>query len=77
MAVQALKNGAYDYVTKPLEPDEIAHIIKNALSHRRTQEENVRLRETVADDLCASRDIIGQSVAMKKVFDAIETVGPI
>ncbi len=48
-AVQALKNGAYDYVTKPLDPDEIAHIIKKALSHRRTQEENVRLKETVAE----------------------------
>src|SRR3954454_23695499 len=74
-AVQALKNGAYDYVTKPLDPDEIAHIIKNALSHRRTQEENVRLRETVAE-ISQHPDIIGQSVAMKKVFDAIETVGP-
>jgi DNA-binding NtrC family response regulator len=74
-AVQALKNGAYDYVTKPLDPDEIAHIIKNALSHRRAQEENVRLRETVAE-ISQHPDIIGQSVAMKKVFDAIETVGP-
>jgi two-component system response regulator HydG len=74
-AIQALKNGAYDYVTKPLDPDEIAHIIKNALSHRRAQEENVRLRETVAE-ISQHPDIIGQSVAMKKVFDAIETVGP-
>jgi DNA-binding NtrC family response regulator len=74
-AVQALKNGAYDYVTKPLDPDEIAHIIKNALSHKRAQEENVRLRETVAE-ISQHPDIIGQSVAMKKVFDAIETVGP-
>ena len=31
-AVQALKNGAYDYVTKPLDPDEIAHMVKKALS---------------------------------------------
>ena len=30
-AVQALKNGAYDYVTKPLDPDEIAHMVNNAL----------------------------------------------
>ena len=74
-AVEALKNGAYDYVTKPLDPDEIAHIVKNALSHRQAQEENVRLRETVAE-ISAHPDIIGQSVAMKKIFDAIETVGP-
>jgi DNA-binding NtrC family response regulator len=74
-AVEALKNGAYDYVTKPLDPDEIAHIVKNALSHRRAREENVRLRETVAE-IAQHPDLIGQSVAMKKVFDAIETVGP-
>ena len=48
-AVAALKNGAYDYVTKPLDPDEIAHLINKAMSHRRTQQENVRLRETVAE----------------------------
>src|SRR3954451_16586938 len=74
-AVQALKNGAYDYVTKPLDPDEIAHIIKNALSHRHTREENLRLRETVAE-ITQHPDMVGQSAAMKKVFDAIETVGP-
>lgn len=74
-AVQALKNGAYDYVTKPLDPDEIAHIIKNALSHRHAREENVRLRETVAE-ISQHPELIGQSAAMKRVFDAIETVGP-
>src|SRR3954468_4013743 len=74
-AVQALKNGAYDYVTKPLDPDEIAHIVKNALSHRHTREENLRLRETVAE-ITQHPDMVGQSAAMKKVFDAIETVGP-
>jgi ActR/RegA family two-component response regulator len=40
-AVAALKNGAYDYVTKPLDPDEIAHLVKNALAHKRTEQENV------------------------------------
>jgi two-component system, NtrC family, response regulator HydG len=74
-AVEALKNGAYDYVTKPLDPDEIAHIVKNALSHRRAREENVRLRETVAE-ISQHPDMVGQSAAMKRVFDAIETVAP-
>src|SRR3954464_1801872 len=74
-AVEALKNGAYDYVTKPLDPDEIAHIVKKALAHRRAEKENVRLRETVAE---ATRpgDLVGQSAAMRKVLEAIETVGP-
>jgi DNA-binding NtrC family response regulator len=45
-AVTALKNGAYDYVSKPLDPDEIAHLVKKALAHRRAEKENVQLRAT-------------------------------
>jgi len=74
-AVQALKNGAYDYVSKPLDPDEIAHLVKKAIAHRRTEQENVRLRETVAE-VARPEEMVGQSAAMQKVFDAIETVGP-
>jgi two-component system, NtrC family, response regulator HydG len=74
-AVAALKNGAYDYVTKPLDPDDIAHQVQKALSHRKVQQENVRLRETVAE-VQRPPDMVGQSQAMRKVFDAIETVAP-
>ena len=74
-AVAALKNGAYDYVTKPLDPDEIAHLVKNALAHKRTAQENVLLRETVAE-VARPGDLVGQSGPMRKIFDAIETVGP-
>jgi DNA-binding NtrC family response regulator len=74
-AVAALKNGAYDYVTKPLDPDEIAHLIKNALTQKRTAQENVLLRETVAE-VARPEDMVGQSGPMRKVFEAVETVGP-
>jgi DNA-binding NtrC family response regulator len=74
-AVAALKNGAYDYVTKPLDPDEIAHLVKKALSHKHTEAENALLKQTVAE-INKPEDIVGQGVAMKKIFDAIETVGP-
>ena len=74
-AVTALKNGAYDYVTKPLDPDEIAHLVKNALAHKRTAQENVLLRATVAE-IARPGELIGQSSAMRKIFDAVETVGP-
>jgi len=74
-AVAALKNGAYDYVTKPLDPDEIAHLVKKALAHRRAEKENVRLREAVAE-ITRPSEIVGRSPAMRKVFGAIETVGP-
>ncbi len=74
-AVAALKNGAYDYVNKPLDPDEITHLIAKAMSHRLTQKENTRLKETVAE-IAGPSEIIGQGAAMKRIFDAVETVAP-
>ena len=74
-AVAALKNGAYDYVTKPLDPDEIAHLVKKAMAHKQTEQENVRLRATV-EEVARPEDIVGQSTVMNRLFDAIETVGP-
>jgi two-component system response regulator HydG len=75
-AVTALKNGAYDYITKPLDPDDVAHLVSNALSHRRTLEENVRMREVIALQAVHPSHIIGQSPAMQKIFQAISTVAP-
>lgn len=74
-AVAALKNGAYDYVSKPFDPDDIAHTVHNALSHQRARQENARLRETVAS-VVRPQEIVGQSSAMVRVFEAIQTVGP-
>jgi two-component system, NtrC family, response regulator HydG len=74
-AVAALKMGAYDYVTKPLDPDEIGHLIGNAIAQRRTKEENQRLRDVVAETAQPS-GMVGQSAAMRKIFEAIETVAP-
>jgi len=81
-AVQALKNGAYDYISKPFDPEEVAHLVRNAIAHRRAERENLRLRETVAElsggPTAEGRpwDITGQSAAIRHVLDAIETVGP-
>ena len=74
-AVSALKNGAYDYVSKPFDPDDIAHTVHNALAHKRAEQENVRLRETVAS-VARPQEIVGQSSAMVRLFEAIQTVGP-
>ena len=74
-AVAALKNGAYDYVSKPFDPDDIAHTVHNALALKRTQQENERLRETVAS-VVRPQEIVGQSAPMIRVFEAIQTVGP-
>jgi two-component system response regulator HydG len=74
-AVTALKNGAYDYISKPFDPDDMAHTVHNALAHKRVEKENVRLRETVAS-VVRPQEMIGQSPAMIRVFEAIQTVGP-
>ena len=74
-AVAALKNGAYDYVAKPFDPDDITHTIHNALAHRSSERENARLREAVAT-MAQPKEFIGQSPAMMRVFEAIQTVGP-
>jgi DNA-binding NtrC family response regulator len=74
-AVAALKNGAYDYVSKPFDPDDMAHTVHNALAHKRAEKENERLRETVAS-VARPQEMVGQSPAMIRVFEAIQTVGP-
>jgi DNA-binding NtrC family response regulator len=74
-AVAALKNGAYDYVTKPFDPDDIAHTVQNALAHKRAEQEITRLRETVVATTLP-KELIGQSETMTRVFEAIRTVGP-
>ena len=74
-AVAALKNGAYDYVSKPFDPDDMAHTVHNALAHKRVEKENERLRETVAS-VVRPQEMIGQSPAMTRVFEAIQSVGP-
>ncbi|HUP61261.1 MAG TPA: sigma-54 dependent transcriptional regulator [Thermoanaerobaculia bacterium] len=74
-AVVALKQGAYDYITKPLDPDDVAHLVQNALAHRRTAEENIRMKQVI-EQHATTHPIIGQSAAIQKVYHAIETVAP-
>jgi DNA-binding NtrC family response regulator len=73
-AVATLRNGAYDYITKPLDPEETAHLVAKALSHKRTEQENVRLKEQIEEQVHV--DLVWRSDAMKKVNEAIETVAP-
>jgi DNA-binding NtrC family response regulator len=74
-AVRALKNGAYDYITKPFDPDELVHLVKKAISHRTAAKEVVRLRENLSE-IFPDMNIIGKSAAMKRVVEMIETVAP-
>jgi DNA-binding NtrC family response regulator len=72
-AVRALKQGAFDYVTKPIDPDELSHLVHRALETRRLEKENVQLRETI-DDLVLTDTIVGDSPPMKKVMEMIQHV---
>jgi len=72
-AVRALKAGAFDYVTKPIEPDELSHLVLRAMEQRRLRKENVQLRETI-DELVTVDAIIGDSPAMKKVMALVQHV---
>jgi DNA-binding NtrC family response regulator len=73
-AVRALKEGAYDYITKPFDPDDLAHLIRKALEHRRMKDENLRLRQSLEEIQAA--ELVGQSPAMQKVGEMIRTVAP-
>jgi DNA-binding NtrC family response regulator len=72
-AVQALKQGAFDYVTKPVDPDYLSHVVANAFRQRSLSLENERMRESITS---ASRaeEIVGESPQVKKIFELIDTV---
>lgn len=72
-AVQALKDGAYDYITKPFDPDDLSHLIRNASKQISLTEENETLKEHVVM-LDNVEDLIGHSAAMKKVLREVESV---
>lgn len=72
-AVQALKDGAFDYVTKPFDPDDLSHLIRNASLQITLIEENEILKEKVTS-LENVEELIGNSEAMKKVLKEIESV---
>jgi len=74
-AVKSLKEGAHDYVTKPVDPDYLSHLVANVVKQRRLLSENIQLKERI-QELYEIDQIIGESPAMLKVFDMIKTVAP-
>lgn len=72
-AIQALKEGAYDYVTKPVDPDHLSHLVQNALRERQLAIENLRMRMHISD-LVKTDEIIGESMPIKKVVELARAV---
>ena len=74
-AVKALKQGAHDYLTKPLDFDKLRLTIDRAMEHTRLKEENRLLRETLGQQF-DSQNIIGKSPAMIKLLETVSQVAP-
>ncbi len=72
-AVQALKEGAFDYITKPVDPEHLSHLVQNALRTKKLTDENWRLRQQMSE-LSGVEEIVGDSPQMKKVIDLAKTV---
>jgi two-component system response regulator AtoC len=72
-AVEAMKLGAFDYITKPFALDEFLLLIERALELKRLRDENIRLKKAL-DEHYRSPYMIGESTEMKKVFSLIERV---
>ncbi len=74
-AVDALKAGAYDYLTKPLDIEELKILVQKALRFHQLEKENIYLKERLNDRFDFS-NIIGHGPAMKKLFETMALVAP-
>src|SRR5437588_9269679 len=74
-AVEAMKRGAYDFVTKPLNLDKVEMLIARALQSRRMEQENRTLRQQI-DERFGLENILGESLALREVLDTIRQVTP-
>jgi DNA-binding NtrC family response regulator len=72
-AVEAIKRGAADFVTKPFQFEQLLHVLRTALEQRRLENENAYLRQQL-DERFGRGAMIGQSPRMRAVFQLIETV---
>jgi DNA-binding NtrC family response regulator len=72
-AVEAIKRGAWDFVSKPFQIDELLHVLDSALEQRRLKSENAYLRAQL-EQRYRLEGIIGNSPAMKRLFQLLETV---
>jgi DNA-binding NtrC family response regulator len=74
-AVKALKEGAHDYITKPIDPDYLDHLVEKALQQRELQQENQQLRDRVTE-MATATEVVGDSPEMDKVMELVRTVAP-
>lgn len=74
-AVEAMKLGAQDYITKPISPDQLEVVVNKALEYKRLKIENRNLKHQI-DDKYSFESIVGKSAVMKEVFELIRRASP-
>ena len=74
-AVDAMRHGAYDFLTKPLNLDQLGMIVKRALESREMKVQHEQLKQELADST-SLKEMIGKSAAMQKVQELIRKVAP-
>ncbi|RLE19189.1 MAG: sigma-54-dependent Fis family transcriptional regulator [Acidobacteria bacterium] len=72
-AVEAMKIGAYDYLTKPFDPDYVSMMVRKIMARRQLEQENVRLKENIETAL-KHVHIIGESSAIQAILKQVEEV---
>jgi DNA-binding NtrC family response regulator len=73
MSIQALRRGAYDIITKPFEPEELLHRVRNALAQTQLLEENRSLREELEGEFRFD-NIVGAATGLKDVLEKVRKV---
>jgi DNA-binding NtrC family response regulator len=75
-AVQALKEGAYDYITKPFDPEDLQRIVDKATERQQLVRENEQLKERIAAATADEDDLVGTSPEMEQVRSLVRSVAP-
>jgi DNA-binding NtrC family response regulator len=74
-AVEAIKRGAWDFVSKPFQIDELLHVLDSAIEQRRLKSENAYLRAQL-EQRDRFEGVVGRGQAMSRLFQLLETVAP-
>ena len=74
-AVEALKAGAFDYIAKPFDIDELKIIVRNAVERKELENENIHLRSALEERFTFA-NIIGRSTRMQEIFSIVQRIAP-
>lgn len=73
LAIKAMRAGAYDYITKPFNPEQILHDVHNIVDHYRKTKENIRLKKRLAQEFDIV-EIVGESPQIRNILDVVKRV---